>query len=135
MSRIRVLVVDDAVVVRRIVTEALAGVPDIEVVGTASNGRLGLARVVQLNPDVVTMDVEMPDMNGLDALSALRKTHPRLPVIMFSTLTARGAAATLDKPLGRSAVPAIARTPFMRTAGSRGRTITDGGGRLVPGPS
>jgi two-component system chemotaxis response regulator CheB len=91
-----VLVIDDAVVVRKMVTDVLAADPAIEVCGTAPNGRIGLAKLTQVNPDVVTLDVEMPEMDGLQALAALRKTHPRLPVIMFSTLTARGAAATLD---------------------------------------
>ncbi|MHB1310931.1 MAG: protein-glutamate methylesterase/protein-glutamine glutaminase [Gemmatimonadaceae bacterium] len=96
MARIRVLVVDDAVVVRKIVTDALASDPDIEVVGSAANGRIALAKVVQVNPDVVTMDIEMPEMNGLEALRELRKTHPVLPIIMFSTLTERGGSATLE---------------------------------------
>ena len=96
MTKIRVLIVDDAVVVRRLVTEALAGDPDIEVAGTAPNGRIALAKLTQVNPDVVILDVEMPEMDGLQTLVELRKTHPRLPVIMFSTLTRRGATATLD---------------------------------------
>ena len=96
MKRIRVLVVDDSVVVRRLVSDMLSTDPQVEVVGTASNGRLALARLDQLNPDVVTMDVEMPEMDGLATLRELRKTRPRLPVIMFSTLTERGASATLD---------------------------------------
>jgi len=96
MPKIRVLVVDDAVVVRKIVTDALSNDPTLEVVGTASNGRLALSRIPQLNPDVVTLDIEMPEMNGLEALKEIRKVYPRLPVIMFSTLTERGAAATLD---------------------------------------
>jgi len=96
VPKIRVLIVDDAVVIRRLVSDCLAHDPDIEVVGTASNGQLGLARIVQLNPDVVTLDVEMPVLDGLATLDAIRRTHPRLPVIMFSTLTERGAAATLD---------------------------------------
>lgn len=96
MPRIRVLVVDDAVVMRKLITEALSRDPDIEVVGTAPNGRIGLQKIPQVNPDVVTADVEMPEMSGLEMLREARKTHPRLPIIMFSTLTRRGAEATLD---------------------------------------
>lgn len=96
MSKTRVLVVDDAVVVRRLVTEVLSSDPEIEVVGTAANGRLALAKVESLQPDLITLDIEMPELDGLETLVALRKTHPRLPVIMFSTLTERGASATLE---------------------------------------
>lgn len=96
MPKIRVLIVDDAVVIRRLLSDCLAGDPDIEVVGTASNGQIGLARISQVNPDVVTLDVEMPVLDGIATLAAIRQTHPRLPVIMFSTLTERGGAATLD---------------------------------------
>ncbi len=95
-ARIRVLVVDDSVVIRRLVSEALAADPAIDVVGIAQNGRIALERVAELKPDVVTMDIEMPVMNGIEAVRALRRTNPRLPVVMFSTLTERGASATLD---------------------------------------
>lgn len=96
MPKIRALIVDDAVVVRRMVGDVLASDPDIEVAGVAANGRIALAKIPQVNPDVVTLDVEMPDMDGLETLAAIRKTYPKLPVIMFSTLTERGASATLD---------------------------------------
>lgn len=96
MSRIRVLVVDDAVVVRRLVSDALAADPEIEVVGSAATGRIALQKIAQVNPDVVTMDVEMPDLDGIETVRALRPAYPQLPVIMFSTLTERGAASTLD---------------------------------------
>jgi two-component system chemotaxis response regulator CheB len=93
---IRVFVVDDALLVRRFVSEALSADPDIEVVGTASNGRAALAKLDALGPHLVTLDIEMPEMDGLETLSAIRAKHPRLPVIMFSTLTERGASQTLD---------------------------------------
>src|SRR5205085_10477599 len=66
------------------------------VVGTEANGRIALGRLPQVNPDVVILDVEMPEMDGLATLKELRKTYPRLPVVMFSALTERGAEATLD---------------------------------------
>lgn len=94
--RIRVLIVDDSLVVRRVLSEVLTSNPATEVVGTASSGELALIRIEQLKPDVVTLDVEMPGMGGLKALAAIRKTHPKLPVIMFSTLTETGAAATIE---------------------------------------
>ncbi len=96
ISKIKILVVDDSVVVRRMVSDALSADPQLEVVGAAANGRIALARVPQVNPDIVILDVEMPEMDGLETLRRLRQTHLFLPVIMFSTLTRRGAAATLD---------------------------------------
>ncbi|MEZ6235771.1 MAG: chemotaxis protein CheB, partial [Phycisphaerales bacterium] len=95
MPKIRVLIVDDAVVVRKILTDTLSTDPDIEV-STAANGKIALQKIPQVNPDVVTLDVEMPEMDGLETLREIRKTYPKLPVIMFSTLTGRGAATTLD---------------------------------------
>lgn len=96
MSKIRVLVVDDAVVMRKLITEALAHDPEFEVAGTAPNGRIALQKISQINPDAVTMDVEMPVMDGVTTLKEIRKIAPKLPVIMFSTLTQKGAATTLD---------------------------------------
>jgi two-component system chemotaxis response regulator CheB len=96
MPKIRVLVVDDAVVMRKLISEALSRDPELEVVGVAANGRIALQKVTQVNPDIITLDVEMPEMDGLETLRELRKTHPKMPVLMFSTVTTRGAAATLD---------------------------------------
>ncbi|MBM2617356.1 chemotaxis response regulator protein-glutamate methylesterase [Actinoplanes sp. LDG1-06] len=93
---ISVLVVDDSVVVRRLIVDALSGADQIEVVGTASNGLLAQAKIDQLKPDVITMDIEMPQMDGITAVRELRKRHKRIPVIMFSTLSAAGAASTLE---------------------------------------
>ena len=93
---ISVLVVDDSVVVRRLIVQALDGAENIEVVGTASNGLLAQAKIDQLKPDVITMDIEMPQMDGIAAVRELRKRHKQVPVIMFSTLSAAGATATLE---------------------------------------
>ncbi len=96
VPKLRVLIVDDAVVMRRLLTEALKRDPRIEVVGTAPNGRIALQKIPQLNPDLVTLDMEMPDLDGISTLRELRRTYPKLPVIMFSALTQRGASSTLD---------------------------------------
>jgi two-component system chemotaxis response regulator CheB len=95
MEKIRILIVDDAAVVRRLVASALEADPDLEVAGTAANGRIALERLDDLRPDVVLLDLEMPEMDGIATLTALRKTHPRLPVIMFSRFTQRGVEATV----------------------------------------
>jgi len=126
VGKIRVLVVDDSVVVRRVISDALAGDPDVVVAGSAPSGRIALAKIPQVNPDLITLDIEMPELDGLQTLVALRKDYPRLPVIMFSTLTRRGATATLDalaagasdyvtKPTGLAgpAVPAFIRAELL----------------------
>src|SRR6516164_11860088 len=96
MHKIRVLVVDDVAIFRRVVTDELSGDPAIEVVGTAANGRIALAKMQHSCPDIVILDVEMPEMDGLETLKEVRRLYPRLPVIMFSALTEQGAEATLD---------------------------------------
>lgn len=96
MRKVRVLVVDDSTVIRRLLTDALNSDPSVEVAATAPNGRIALAKIPQINPDVITLDMEMPEMDGIATLVELRKLYPKLPVIMFSTLTQRGAEATLD---------------------------------------
>jgi two-component system chemotaxis response regulator CheB len=96
VSKIRCLIVDDSSVVRRMLTTALAQDAELEVVGYAPNGRLALTRIPELNPDVVTLDVEMPEMDGLQTLTAIRQKHPTLPVIMFSSLTERGASVSIN---------------------------------------
>lgn len=96
MLPVRVLIVDDSVVVRKLLCEALASSGEVHVAGTASSGALALAKIPQLNPDVITLDIEMPGLNGIQVLQQIRRLYPKLPVIMFSTLTERGAAITLE---------------------------------------
>jgi len=96
MAPIRILVVDDSVVIRRLLSDTLSKDSTLEVVGVASDGHIALAKIPVLKPDLITLDIEMPVMDGLETLAAVRKLYPKMPVIMFSTLTERGAAATLD---------------------------------------
>lgn len=93
---IRVLVCDDSIVIRRLITDVLRTDEEIEVVGTAVNGKNALDKLPMLKPDIMTLDVEMPIMDGLQTLVEVRKIDRKLPIIMFSTLTERGAGATLD---------------------------------------
>jgi two-component system chemotaxis response regulator CheB len=96
MPKTRVLVVDDAVVIRKLITETLNRDPQLEVVGTAPNGRIALQKITQINPDIIILDVEMPEMDGLQTIKEIRKLYPKLPVIMFSTLTGRGTVTTIE---------------------------------------
>jgi len=92
---LRVLVVDDTVVFRRIVSDALSAVPGVEVVGTAPNGRLAMGRMAALQPDLVTLDIEMPEMNGIEVLEAMAAAGIKAGVIMLSALTVHGGEMTV----------------------------------------
>ncbi len=92
---VRILVVDDSGFFRRRVTEMLESDSRLEVIGSANNGREAVDQVAKLRPDVVTMDIEMPEMDGITATRRLMATTP-VPIIMFSSLTTEGAKATLD---------------------------------------
>lgn len=100
--RIRVLIVDDSALVRRMLSEILAGDHEVEVVGTASDAYMARDKIKQLNPDVITLDVEMPKMDGVTFLRNLMRLRP-MPVVMVSSLTEHGAEITLDA-LGVGAV-------------------------------
>jgi two-component system, chemotaxis family, protein-glutamate methylesterase/glutaminase len=91
----RVLVVDDASIFRRVISGALSGIPGVEVVGTSGNGKLALARLASLQPDLITLDIEMPEMNGLEVLEALRTSGVNVNVIMLSSCTVRGGEMTI----------------------------------------
>lgn len=96
MSKPRLLIVDDSVVIRRALTAAVTREPGLAVAGSASDGRIALMKIPLLHPDVVALDVDMPDMNGLETLTAIRQIYPRLPIIMLNVPTSRGAAMTVD---------------------------------------
>jgi len=104
---VRVLIIDDSVVIRQILKDILARDGEIEVVGTASDPIEGYDKIVQLQPDVLTLDVEMPRMDGLTFLEKLMRSHP-MPVVMISTMTRQGSEVTL-KALELGAVDFIAK--------------------------
>jgi two-component system chemotaxis response regulator CheB len=93
---VRVVLVDDSAVVRHVVSEAIRRAPGLALAGSATDGCDAVAVVATAHPHVVVLDVEMPVLDGLGALRELKQRWPTLPVVMFSTLTERGAAATLQ---------------------------------------
>jgi len=94
--KIRILIVDDSVVIRRFITNALEQEPTFEVVGSAVNGLLAVQKAAELKPDVITLDIEMPEMDGIATVKKLRQMSCAAYIIMCSTLTSRGASATID---------------------------------------
>ncbi|MCC7633389.1 protein-glutamate methylesterase/protein-glutamine glutaminase [Stenotrophomonas rhizophila] len=106
----RVLIVDDSAVVRQMLSEILDSDPGIEVVGTAADPLLAREKIKRLAPDVITLDVEMPRMDGLAFLENLMRLHP-LPVVMISSLTERGADTTLQA-LALGAVDFVSKPKF-----------------------
>lgn len=94
-KKIRVLVVDDTVVYRKIVSDVLMEMPNVEVIGTAYNGKSAMLKIKTLQPDLLTLDIEMPEMNGLQVLEQLQNEAPQVGAIMLSTLTQQGGAMTM----------------------------------------
>ncbi len=107
MYKIKVLVVDDSAFMRKVLSDIITSHPDINVIDTAKNGEEAIAKIQKHNPDVVTLDVEMPIMDGLSALQRIMDSHP-VPVLMLSSLTQQGADATI-KALQYGAVDFIAK--------------------------
>jgi len=93
--KLRALVADDSIMFRRAISEVLASLPDVEVVGSVSNGTMALKRIRELQPDLLTLDMEMPGMDGLGVLDALRQAGEKVAVIVVSAVTRRGAQVTM----------------------------------------
>lgn len=119
-GRTRILIADDSAVMRSLLRSVISSDPGLELVGTAADGESALRAFETLRPDLVLLDVEMPVMNGLETLRRLRARHPRLPVIMCSSLTQRGARVTIEalasgasdyvaKPAGQANLAAATR--------------------------
>ncbi len=125
MAKTRVVVVDDSALVRSLLTEIVNRQPDMECVGAASDPYVAREMIRQTNPDVITLDVEMPRMDGLDFLSKLMRLRP-MPVVMVSTLTERGAEVTL-RALELGAIDFVAKPKIGVVDGLRllAQDITD----------
>lgn len=94
-GKVRVLIVDDSALIRQMLTAMLGSDPEIEVVGVASDPLIAREKIKELNPDVITLDVEMPRMDGISFLKKIMKLRP-MPVVMVSTLTQKGAEITIE---------------------------------------
>ncbi|MCP4023922.1 MAG: chemotaxis response regulator protein-glutamate methylesterase [Desulfobacteraceae bacterium] len=95
MKPIKALVVDDTIIYRKIVGDVLKEIPGVEVVGTANNGKIALSKIKTLKPDLISLDIEMPEMNGIEVLKALQEEPDSPTVVMLSTLTHKGSEMTI----------------------------------------
>jgi len=96
MPKIRLLIADDSVVMRQMLSQVLGQDPEIEVAAVAANGQIALERIAHIHPDLVLLDIVMPELDGLQAVEAIRRTDKQLPIIMVSAITETGASVTLD---------------------------------------
>ena len=123
VKKIKVLIVDDSAVVRKIFSEELSKYPDIDVVGTAPDPFVARDKIVSLQPDVITLDIEMPRMDGLTFLRKLMKYYP-LPTIIVSSLTSKGGKLTLEA-MEIGAVDVIAKPGSSYTVGNMSSQLAD----------
>jgi len=105
---ISILVVDDTILYRKLVSDIVAAVPGVRVIGTASNGKIALSRIAMLKPDLVTLDVEMPELNGIEVLEAARNAGIASAFLMVSALTTKGADLSL-RAIELGALDAVAK--------------------------
>ncbi|MFZ0927771.1 MAG: chemotaxis response regulator protein-glutamate methylesterase [Syntrophobacteraceae bacterium] len=125
----KVVVADDSVLFRRVITEALKSLSDVEVVGSAPNGKLAVQRVRELKPDLLTLDMEMPEMDGLAVLDALRQAGEDTMVIVVSALTQRGGRLTMQA-LEKGAVDFITKPDVMGAENGRTTVFKELGPRV-----
>jgi len=123
LKRIRVLIVDDSAIVRKVFSGELSKFPDIEIVGTAPDPFVARDKIIKLNPDVITLDIEMPRMDGLTFLRKLMKYYP-LPIIIVSSLTPKGGKLTLEA-MDSGAVEVIAKPGGAYTVGDMSVQLAD----------
>src|ERR1700753_1481155 len=116
MPPYKVLIVDDSSLMRQLLTQIISSDPDLEVIGTAADPFIAREKIKALHPDVLTLDIEMPRMDGLTFLEKLMRGHP-MPVVMISSLTERGAETTL-RALSLGAVDYIAKPKLDVSSGT-----------------
>ena len=122
-TNIRVLVVDDSAIVRKVLSEELSRERGIEVVGTAPDPYVARDKIVRLEPDVITLDIEMPRMDGLTFLKKLMKYHP-IPVIIVSSLTKKGGSLAMEA-LSLGALEVICKPSASYSVGDMGVQLAD----------
>src|ERR1700733_12608939 len=122
-SKIRVLVVDDSAIVRKMLSASLSNETDIEVVGTAPDPFVARDKILTLNPDVITLDIEMPRMDGITFLRKLMAHHP-LPVVIISSLSGQGCRAGIEA-LRAGAVEIMGKPAGPCSVGGLGRVMAD----------
>jgi len=127
--KLRALVADDSVLFRRVLSDALASLPDVEVVGCVSNGKLAVQRMRELQPDLLTLDMEMPQMDGLAVLDALRLSKDSAAVIVVSSLTRKGGQLTL-RALEKGAFDFITKPDTENAEQSRAAILRELGPRV-----
>ena len=92
---LRILVVDDTIVYRKAISDIIEEIPGVELAGVAHNGKIALSKIATLKPDILTLDIEMPQMNGIEVLSEIQKNNLGVGAIMVSTLTNEGSDMTM----------------------------------------
>jgi len=123
-SKVKAMIIDDSALIRNIITKILSGNEGIEVVGTALNGRFGLNKIDKLAPDIIILDLEMPEMNGIEFLKEKEKLGIKIPVIILSAHAKKGAQITLE-------ALALGASDFILKPSESGSSIEETGPKLV----